>query len=103
MKNAVEAMEQGGTITITTHDNVILDGKAYIEIQVIDDGPGIPTEIMHQLFTPVASTKGGAHSGLGLAIVKNLMDELSGHISCASDAGQGTRFQLYLPRTDKSN
>jgi signal transduction histidine kinase len=103
MKNAVEAMEQGGTITITTHDNVILDGKAYIEIQVIDDGPGIPTEIMHQLFTPVASTKGGAHSGLGLAIVKNLMDELSGYISCTSNAGQGTRFQLYLPRTGKSN
>jgi HD-like signal output (HDOD) protein/signal transduction histidine kinase len=103
MKNSVEAMEQGGNITITSRNNAILNGKAHIEIQVIDDGPGIPTKIMQQLFTPVASTKGGAHSGLGLAIVKNLMDELSGHISCASDAGQGTRFQLYLPRTDKSN
>jgi HD-like signal output (HDOD) protein/nitrogen-specific signal transduction histidine kinase len=103
MKNAVEAMEQGGNITITTRDNAFLNGEAYIEIQVIDDGPGIPAEIMQQLFTPVASTKGSTHSGLGLAIVKNLMDELSGHISCTSNAGQGTRFQLYLPRTGKSN
>ncbi len=98
-KNAVEAMEQGGNITITTRDNAFLNGKAYIEIQVVDDGPGIPTEIMQQLFTPVTSTKDSSHSGLGLAIVKNLMDELSGHVSCTSNAGQGTRFQLYLPRT----
>jgi HD-like signal output (HDOD) protein/signal transduction histidine kinase len=103
LKNAVEAMELGGLITITTRDNAFLNGKAYIEIQVIDDGPGIPEEIMQQLFTPVVSTKGCSHSGLGLAIVKNLMDELSGHISCTSNAGQGTRFQLYLPRAGKSN
>lgn len=99
MKNASEAMEQGGNLTITTRDNAFLNGKTYIEIQVIDDGPGIAQEVMQQLFTPVTSTKGSSHSGLGLAIVKNLMDELSGHLSCTSNEGQGTRFQLYLPRT----
>jgi len=102
VKNAVEAMEHEGNITITTRDNAFLNGKAYIEIQVIDDGPGIPAEIMQQLFTPVTSTKDSSHSGLGLAIVKNLIDELSGHISCTSNAGQGTRFQLYLPKGGKS-
>jgi nitrogen-specific signal transduction histidine kinase len=102
VKNAVEAMEQGGNLTITTRDNAFLNGKTYIEIQVIDDGAGIPREVMQQLFTPVTSTKGSSHSGLGLAIVKNLMDELSGHISCTSNAGQGTRFQLYLARTGVS-
>ncbi|MEJ2393399.1 MAG: HDOD domain-containing protein [Candidatus Thiodiazotropha sp.] len=101
VKNAVEAMEEGGNVTITTRDNAFLNGKAHIEIQVTDDGPGIPTEIMQQLFTPVTSTKDSTHSGLGLAIVKNLMDELSGQISCTSNAGQGTRFQLYLPRVGK--
>jgi signal transduction histidine kinase/HD-like signal output (HDOD) protein len=102
VKNAVEAMPQGGNLTITTRDNAYLNGKAHIEIQVIDDGPGIPPEIMQQLFTPVTSTKDSSHSGLGLAIVKNLMDELSGDISCTSGADQGTRFQLYLPRTGLS-
>ena len=103
MKNAVEAMDQGGNLTITTRDNAYINGKAHIEIQVIDSGPGIDTEIMDQLFTPVTSTKDSTHSGLGLAIVKNLMDELSGHISCTSQAGQGTRFQLFLPRSGKTS
>jgi len=101
VKNAVEAMEEGGNVTITTRNNAFLNGKAHIEIQVTDDGPGISTGIMQQLFTPVTSTKDSTHSGLGLAIVKNLMDELSGQISCTSNAGQGTRFQLYLPRVGK--
>jgi nitrogen-specific signal transduction histidine kinase len=101
VKNAVEAMEDGGNVIISTRDNTFLNGKAHIEIQVTDDGPGIPTEIMQQLFTPVTSTKDSTHSGLGLAIVKNLMDELSGQISCTSTASQGTRFQLYLPRVGK--
>jgi HD-like signal output (HDOD) protein/signal transduction histidine kinase len=102
VKNAVEAMEQDGNLTITTRDNAFFNGKAHIEIQVIDDGPGIPEEIMQQLFTPVTSTKDSTHSGLGLTIVKNLVDELSGHISCTSNADKGTRFQLYLPRIGKS-
>ncbi len=102
VKNAAEAMEPEGNLTITTRDNAFLNGKAYIEIQVIDNGPGIPAEIMQQLFTPVTSTKDSSHSGLGLAIVKNLIDELCGHISCTSNAGQGTRFQLYLPKGGKS-
>ncbi|MCU7830768.1 MAG: HDOD domain-containing protein [Candidatus Thiodiazotropha sp. (ex Myrtea sp. 'scaly one' KF741663)] len=99
VKNAAEAMDQGGNLNIVTRDNAYLNGKAFIEIQIIDDGPGIPADIMQQLFTPVTSTKDSSHSGLGLAIVKNLIDELSGHISCTSNQGQGTRFQLYLPRT----
>lgn len=103
VKNAVEAMPEGGRLAITTRDRAYLNGKAHVEIEVIDDGPGIPTEIMARLFTPVASTKDTSHSGLGLAIVKNLMDELSGTINCASGPRQGSRFQLYLPRTEISD
>jgi signal transduction histidine kinase len=103
VKNSVEAMPEGGHVTVTTRDNAFLNGKAHIEIQVIDDGPGIPAQIMQQLFSPVTSTKGSMHSGLGLTIVKNLMDELSGQISCTSTADQGTRFQLYLPRNTTTN
>jgi signal transduction histidine kinase len=99
VKNAVEAMQDGGHLTVTTHDGVHLNGATYFEILLQDDGPGIPDEIMQQLFSPVISTKDNTHSGLGLAIVKNLVDELSGSISCSSSPESGTRFQLLLPRT----
>ncbi|MBT2988784.1 MAG: hypothetical protein B6D72_11320 [gamma proteobacterium symbiont of Ctena orbiculata] len=98
IKNAVEAMPEGGKLGIATRGNAYINGKEHIEIQITDDGPGIDKEIMDQLFTPVTTTKGSSHSGLGLTIVKNLVDELSGFINCTSNSGMGTRFQLYLPR-----
>ena len=99
IKNAVEAMPEGGKLSIASRDNAYLNGKAHIEIQIVDSGPGIDPDIMDQLFTPGKSTKDSSHSGLGLAIVKNLMDELSGVINCTSNRKMGTRFQLFLPRT----
>jgi HD-like signal output (HDOD) protein/signal transduction histidine kinase len=99
VKNAVEAMPEGGKLTIETRANAYLNGRQHIEIQITDDGPGIDKEIMEQLFTPVTTTKDASHSGLGLTIVKNLIDELRGSINCTSKPGAGTRFQLYLPRT----
>ncbi|MCU7916901.1 MAG: HDOD domain-containing protein [Candidatus Thiodiazotropha sp. (ex Epidulcina cf. delphinae)] len=99
LKNAVEAMQEGGKLSIATHDNAYLNGRAHIEIVITDNGPGIDQEIMDQLFLPGKTTKDSSHSGLGLAIVKNLIDELSGSINCTSNTAMGTRFQLFLPRT----
>ncbi|MES9971600.1 MAG: HDOD domain-containing protein [Candidatus Thiodiazotropha sp.] len=99
IKNAVEAMPEGGKLGIETRANAYINGKEHIEIQITDNGPGIAKEIMDQLFTPVTTTKDSSHSGLGLTIVKNLIDELSGSINCTSNSGSGTRFQIYLPRT----
>ncbi|MDJ0806513.1 MAG: HDOD domain-containing protein [Gammaproteobacteria bacterium] len=98
VKNSVEAMQDGGTLRVTTRDKVHLDRTTYFEIVVQDNGPGIADSIMQHLFMPVTSTKDSTHSGLGLAIVKNLVDELSGSISCTSSPDSGTRFQLFLPR-----
>lgn len=98
IKNAVEAMEKAGKLEIATHDKVHFNGKRYVEIVVQDNGPGIPDKILSNIFSPTVSTKGNSHSGLGLAIVKNLVDELSGSISCTSNVETGTRFQLFLPR-----
>lgn len=99
IKNASEAQPFGGNISITTHDRVYLGNKCCVEIQIKDDGPGLPEQVSDNLFRPVTSTKGTGHSGLGLTIAKNLVDELAGTIGCTSVTGTGTTFQIFLPRT----
>lgn len=98
MKNAAEAMQNGGTLEIGTRVNTTRNGSEYIEISFKDNGPGIPAEVMENLFRPVASNKGTRHAGLGLSIVKNLVDELGGKIFCQSNEISGTVFQILLPR-----
>lgn len=98
LKNAAEAQACGGRVEIVTRDRVYLGNHCFIEIEIRDTGPGLPDSISDNLFRPVTSTKGGNHSGLGLTIVKNLVDELGGTIGCTSRSGEGTTFQIYLPR-----
>ena len=102
IKNAVEALGKNGRISISTRDNFYQNDKAYIELSITDNGPGIPPEILKSLFKPVTSSKEG-HAGLGLSIVSNLVDEMSGSISCYSRQGQGTEFKILLPRTGKES
>jgi signal transduction histidine kinase/HD-like signal output (HDOD) protein len=97
IKNAFEAMEKSGTITITTRGQVNVDGKHFVEIMVSDQGPGVPDEVMEHLFNPVASAKGKNHSGLGLTIVRNLVADLHGSISCRTSKGIGTEFRILIP------
>ncbi len=96
MKNAVEAMPDGGELSIRTNHCVNVDGKDYVEILIQDNGPGIPDPVLRNLFKPVASTKGKQHSGLGLSITKNLVKDARGTIRCRSSS-QGTEFQILLP------
>lgn len=103
VKNAAEAMPEGGCIHVATRDRIVLDGKPHVEIAIADNGQGISDDIMQRLFQPVTSTKTGGHAGLGLAIVKRLVDEMGGLISCQSRPGQGTRFQILLPRRPAGN
>lgn len=96
VKNAVEALPANGQIMVYTQGQVNVDGKTYIEISVADNGPGIRSEVLSQLFRPIQSEKGGSHSGIGLSIVKKLVAELDGSISCRSSS-KGTNFQILLP------
>ena len=98
IKNAAEAIEGKGHISISTTANVKMSGNTFVEMIIKDDGPGIPKEILDNLFAPVKSTKGGNHSGLGLSITKNLITDAKGTISCRSNA-KGTSFQILLPQT----
>lgn len=97
LKNAAEALPAQGEVSIVTRDGITFNGQSYIEIQVNDNGAGIPPEILRHLYQPGHSTKGAGHGGLGLSIVHNLMQSLGGFISCRS-SHQGTQFQLWVPR-----
>lgn len=97
IKNAIEALNSDGKIEITTRDNFYQNSQQYVEISIKDNGPGIPKEVLKNLFQPVTSTKEG-HSGLGLSIVNTLVSEISGLISCYSRQEEGTEFKILIPR-----
>jgi len=98
IKNAVEALPDGGTISITTRDQVNINGSQFVELKIQDTGPGIPENILDKIFTPIDSTKGPNNSGLGLTIVKNLVADLDGSIGCGNSMEGGAEFSIMLPR-----
>ena len=99
VKNSVEALSKKGVITIKTRALVIVNKEQYIEITIADNGPGIPDDILDNLFSPVRSDKGAHHSGLGLTIVNKLVAELNGLISYSTSEPGGAEFIILLPRS----
>jgi signal transduction histidine kinase len=99
LTNARDAMPQGGTVTIATAE---LDN--WIELVVIDDGSGIPPQILEHIFEPFVTTKGAlggslvAGTGLGLAVSYGIMQAHQGQLLVESSVGQGSRFTIRLPR-----
>jgi signal transduction histidine kinase len=92
--NAAQAMDQQGTITITTakHD------RERVRIEVADTGCGIPTEILPKIFDPFFTTKEiGQGTGLGLSIVHKIIESHGGEIKAESEVGKGTKFTILLP------
>jgi len=108
LKNAIEAMRQGGNLFVRTKFLVSKDleemagkpnGRAEqsVEISVRDDGPGMPDAVRQRLFEPYVTTKGEGHSGLGLSVVHSIVKDLGGTIQCESAEGRGTSFVLRFP------
>lgn len=92
--NAVEAMPEGGTITVETRR----DEQGNILINVRDSGVGITAEDLPHIFEPFFTTKkNGRGVGLGLSIVYGIMERHGGTISVASQPGKGTTFTLRFP------
>ncbi|WP_296447502.1 HDOD domain-containing protein [Rhodoferax sp. UBA5149] len=96
LKNAVEALPKGGHIEISNNGRVHREGRIFFELCIKDNGPGIPAEVLANLFTPVRSSKVGANRGIGLSIVHSLVKKLNGLISCQSTKS-GTVFDILLP------
>jgi signal transduction histidine kinase len=92
IKNACEAMPQGGILTIATG---LIDREVVIRIS--DTGIGIPPEILQRVFEPFV-THGKSHgTGLGMAIAKSIVTAHEGKISVTSVHGKGTTVEILLP------
>ena len=107
VKNAAEAMPNGGNLYIRTRsvrDNRSHPGEetpvsGMVEITIKDDGPGVSDDIRSRLFEPFTSSKAGDYRGLGLSVVHNIIKEHNGFITCegAGDSETGTSFTVLLP------
>ena len=102
--NAKEAMPQGGKLTVSASNVVVSQenplanlafGK-YVKIDIIDEGMGIPQEVIYKIFDPYFSTKERG-TGLGLAIAYSIVKKHGGTIEVASEVKKGSTFSLYLP------
>lgn len=92
ISNAQQALGGKGTITIETD----VDGKAAI-VRVIDDGPGVPPDVLPRIFEPFFTTKAkGEGTGLGLGIARQIVDKHGGEMRCESRPGR-TVFEVRLP------
>ena len=69
-----------------------------ISIEISDNGPGIPKDVLQKIFDPFFTTKEvGKGTGLGLSISYSIIEKLGGRIMVASEEGKGTTFTIYLP------
>jgi two-component system, NtrC family, nitrogen regulation sensor histidine kinase NtrY len=91
--NAMDAMPQGGTLTLRTRD-----GNGKVLIEVADTGSGFTPEECERIFTPYYTSKQHG-TGLGLAIVQSVVSDHGGRIRVQSQPGQGTTFVIELPRS----
>jgi len=89
--NAIQATPPGGRITLSSS---LSNGSVRLAVQ--DSGPGVPTSVKKQIFTPFVTTKEGG-TGLGLAIAFSLVKQHGGTIDTSDAAGGGAMFQIEMP------
>lgn len=95
MMNAIQAMPNGGTLTVDVAADAEL-GQGSITVQ--DEGVGIPSEELERIFEPFVTTKHvGEGTGLGLSVAHGIVKDHGGHIDVVSAPGQGSRFTVRLP------
>jgi PAS domain S-box-containing protein len=91
VKNAMQSMTRGGTLTLQTGE-----GSEDVWVMVADTGRGISQEQINRIFEPFYTTKKKG-TGLGLMIVQRIVRAHGGRIELESHAGQGTTFRIFLP------
>lgn len=91
LQNALDAMNGSGRIRVA-----LQTAGLHAEVEIRDNGPGIPSEMVEKIFDHFFTTKPEG-TGLGLAITKNIIHEHGGEISVRSETGEGTCFLVKLP------
>lgn len=96
INNAIDAIDKEGLITITTQQIT----ASRVQVEIRDNGPGIPRHMLQSIFEPFFTTKTGTDkhgTGLGLSITYGLVKKLGGEIYVTSEEGEGTLFTLVFP------
>ena len=101
--NSVEAMEDGGTMTIAVRQTSNEAGEPYLQVSFGDMGCGIPADKIEKVFDPFFTTKDDlGNTGLGLSITKGIIDKHHGTIRIDSKLQEGTHVVIELPVTSKN-
>jgi two-component system, cell cycle sensor histidine kinase and response regulator CckA len=112
--NGAHAMKDGGGVLTIHLDGVDVDGGfyvsgnkltsgSYLRLTVSDTGHGMEPGVRERIFDPYFTTKGvGEGSGLGLAVVHGIVKRMNGAIGVKSAPGEGTAFEVYIPRSDSA-
>ncbi len=95
IKNAFQAMPDGGSLQISLHSS-----DQFLAVAFQDSGVGIDPDDLGRIFEPYHTTK-STGSGLGLMIVQRIVQEHGGHIELMSKQNEGTRFTIYLPLAER--
>lgn len=93
--NAVDAMPDGGQLTLAAYD---IDES--VVIMVADTGSGMPPEVKSRIFDPFFTTKGKAGMGLGLAVSFGIIRRHEGSVKVDSEVNMGTKFMISLPKAE---
>ncbi len=103
--NASQAMSEGGEIKVNCQniissevDYPLANGRKFVKISIVDNGLGMPANILEKIFDPYYSSKQEG-SGLGLAISQSIIKKHNGHILVESTPGLGSTFIIYIPAT----
>jgi signal transduction histidine kinase/ActR/RegA family two-component response regulator len=91
--NAVDAMPDGGEITITTS----VQAEDWVEMRIADTGIGMTEEVRKRVFDPFFTTKGVTNTGLGMSVSYGIVKRHGGEILIESEPGKGTTFIIHLP------
>ena len=94
--NAIEAMEQGGTLTVSLSKK---ESSPWVKLTVTDTGTGISREDLEHVFDPYFTTK-QTGTGLGLAIVHKIIEAHRGEVRAESEVGRGTTVSVLLPAAE---